>query len=199
MTRRLREPAPRIVIPPGRHTARAQPARTAAPLGEQPITAEQRPVSDNQYLAINHSVRGRLDVLRSRVILAVTQRIDRRPELRAACLHRNLERPCLPLVVPALRPQPLGFLEIFLRRLRVSVFEQVFAEAEICRRANLRVVRRYASARALPSRRAQSGCSIRSPPNRESRPGRLCAWPAARSSRRRESKSSSGSFFGTRR
>src|SRR5208282_1916012 len=30
---------------------RHQPARATAPLGQQPITAKQRPVSDNQYFA----------------------------------------------------------------------------------------------------------------------------------------------------
>jgi hypothetical protein len=87
-----------------------------------------------------------LYILRARVVLPFSERIDGGPELGAAGFHRILERPCLPLVVPAFRTQPLGFLEIFLCRLRVSFLEQVFAESEIRRRADVSVVRAYAFA-----------------------------------------------------
>src|SRR6202167_3002603 len=83
-----------------------------------------------------------LDILRAWVVLALTERIDRRPELGTARLHWILERPRLPLVVPAFWPQPLGFLEIFLGRLRLSAFEQKFAEPEIRGGAHLCIVRR---------------------------------------------------------
>src|SRR5579862_4051043 len=65
--------------------------------------------------AFNQVISPSLYILSARVILPIPQCIDRRPKFRTARLHRILERPRLPLVVPAFRTQPLCFFEIFLR------------------------------------------------------------------------------------
>ena len=55
MARRFSKPAPRILNRNRMDIARDQLARTTSPLTQQSIAAEQRSISDDEYLGIVHN------------------------------------------------------------------------------------------------------------------------------------------------